>query len=124
MQKQTNLQNLQIMTEHQIQEILDALSAIGISGPAKYFLLLESSDSHDAFPAWAKLGHAPGHPEMKINSNLQALLFYWTTEFDWCTQTPIWESEYTELQYTWIQQFMNGFPELQNFRTELHLNLN
>lgn len=112
------------MTEHQIQEILDALSAIGISKQASYFLLIDSSDSHDEFPEWVKLGHAPGNPEMKINSNLQALLFYWTTEFDWCTQIPIWESDYTELQYTWIQQFILGFPELQNFRSKLGLNLN
>lgn len=112
------------MTDHELQEILDQLALRNIPKNAIAFLLVESSDSHEDFLNWVKQGHAPNHPELPIKSPLQALLFYWTTEFDWCTQIPIWEAGYTELEYTWIQLFMNAFQDIQIYRTTLNLNLN
>jgi hypothetical protein len=88
------------------------------------WLCSEVKSSIPDFKRWAKQGHMPGHPNIPILDTFDAFLFYWKSEFQWCTSEPCWESSYTELEYQWIQNLLNAFPKSEIYSTYLMLNFN
>lgn len=92
-----------MQTEDQILESL--IHELGNAGLAKdriIWLLGESFKSLCEQDFW--IG------QRNITNHLDGLIYYWATEYSWCIGTPIWESEYTELEYYYIQEFLNAFP--------------
>lgn len=93
------------MTKTEIQIIANDLLSRGLTKPAINFLLVDSAGNHDEFPKW--VSENPDIPDLT-----HALVLYWASEFDWCTSNPIWESDYSELEYSYIQSLLNAFPGL------------
>lgn len=105
------------MNEQSLNALILSLDIAGLSKSDISFLLSEAADSFEEFPNW--ISDTTDPVKQKIKTNLDALLFYWCTEFDWCYQDQAWHSDYSDQEYILISEFIHKFPQSKHFRTHV-----